>query len=135
MPELTLTVREESMQVLRNDAAQRFLLQLTRELRRHFPAQTAALSRQAAITALAQAGSYGLSTSRDLFRFFSLLFLAGWDGRTSPVLPWLDAILRDTQIATPSLRLTYAWKHLRRQLQIAEANAAARAAFLSGGST
>ncbi|MBL8214751.1 MAG: hypothetical protein JNK87_28790 [Bryobacterales bacterium] len=128
----TLVLREESMAVLRQDAGRRFLRRMVGELRRQFPDEAEGLRPAGVLAGLAQARSYGLSGSRDLFRYFCLLLLAGWDGQSEPQQPWLDGILRDSRMSTPAQRLEYAWKHLERQLRVAQENAAARRRFALG---
>ena len=97
-----------------------FRLRLREHLRRHFPAECAALGDELdehLAKAIELARRSGLSTERDLAKYASLTLVAGLYFATDPARVWMGRMLEDEGVGSPSERLDCVHDELLRRME------------------
>lgn len=106
-------------------------------MRLTFPEATASLDdgrlEELVAQAQARAESYGLTSDADRARFLNLAAVFGWDFDQDPERGWMQAMLTDPAVSSPSERLRLLAAACVRRLEIEEHNRRLRARFAPAG--
>lgn len=132
-----LVIRDEQLARLAEEGRRRFIAAMVAHLRRHFHGELWAVGDEELAARAAQAcdraAAYGIRSERDVCRFLNLAAKFGWDFDRSPETSWMRAMLTDTSITSPGLRLDCLVDECLHRSEAAESNARLRGRFLAAG--
>ncbi len=101
-----LTIRDEQMRALSLEMFERWLQS---HLRQYFPRQSARLTddelHQTVRSGIGKGRRYGFVLEAELCRFTDIMLVMGPDFDSDPRLPWAAAILNDSELARPGVRI------------------------------
>ena len=104
-----LVIRKEQMEVLSHYVLKGFEDRMVEHLNEFFPDQCETLGepdvREAVQYGIDRAGSYGITSERDVCKYLNLMFTFGRDFDVDPRLPWAAAILNAGDVTDPTRKI------------------------------
>ena len=98
-----LMIRNEQLDALREARFERLIERAAKHLRNTLPDAYDFFGREAvnssARNAVARCRRYGVNVEYDVFRFFNLMYVLGFDFDTDPKCPWAAGILNDPMLS------------------------------------
>jgi hypothetical protein len=114
------TIRDEQVGALAEALEADFRARLARHVEKHFPEECATLENGLEVhlaKALELARRAGIESERDLVRYASLTMICGLYFATDPERRWMQRMLSDQSISSPSERLDCLYAETVRRLE------------------
>jgi len=114
-----MKLRKEQMDTFSEAARKSFEDRMVAHLREVFPQRSKRLGeprvRGKIQHGIERAGTYGITSERDVCRYIDVMFAYGWDFDTDSKLPWAGRILNDERFLLPEAKVNRLYRAAQRE--------------------